>query len=88
MCLLDAWLKALRHLIRTAFRVLLDFLRLILMTCRSRSAVEAENLFLRKQLAVSGAQEQSLPGRRFHALAHELPEPVVRWRNSLVVVKP
>jgi hypothetical protein len=37
---------------KPAFRVLLDFLRLVLMTCRSRSAVEAENLFLRKQLAL------------------------------------
>ena len=30
MCFLDDWLKAIRHLIRTAFRVLLDFLRLVL----------------------------------------------------------
>ena len=59
---LDAWLKALRHLIRTAFRVLLDFLRLVLMTCRSRSAVEAENLFLRKQLALF--QERKNKARR------------------------
>ena len=52
MCLLDGWLKALRHLIRTGFRVLLDFLGPVGFTCRSRSAVEAENLFLRKQLAL------------------------------------
>jgi len=52
MCHSDAWLKALRHLIQTVFRVLLGFLGLVLRACRSRSAVEAENLFLRKQLAL------------------------------------
>lgn len=52
MCLLDDWLTALRHMIRTGFRVLLDFLGLAALTFRSRSAVEAENLFLRKQLAL------------------------------------
>src|SRR5712692_2586566 len=46
MCLLVDWLKASRHLIRTARRVLLDSVRLVALTCRSRSAVEAENLFL------------------------------------------
>ena len=45
MCLLVDWLKACRHLIQTVHRVLLDF-RLTAHTCRSRSAVEAENLFL------------------------------------------
>jgi hypothetical protein len=50
MCLLVDWLKASRHLIRTARRVLPDSLRLVARACRSRSAVEAENLFLRKQL--------------------------------------
>jgi hypothetical protein len=33
-------------------RMLLDFVRLTARTCRSRRAVEAENLFLRKQLAL------------------------------------
>jgi len=89
MCLLDAWLKALRHLIRTAFRVLLDFLRLVLMTCRSRSAVEAENLFLRKQLALF--QERKNKAHRADDSTRWLMSFLSRWfdwRNSLVVVKP
>ena len=45
-------LKAIRHVIGTAYRVFLDFLRMLALTCRRRSAVEAENLFLRKQLAL------------------------------------
>jgi putative transposase len=51
MSFLEDWLKALRHLIWTTSRVLLGLLGLVL-TCRSRGAVEAENLFLRKQLAL------------------------------------
>jgi putative transposase len=43
-------LKAIR--IGTAYRVFLDFLRMLALTCRRRSAVEAQNLFLRKQLAL------------------------------------
>jgi hypothetical protein len=67
MCLLDCWLKALRHLIRTGFQVLLDFLGLVALKCRSRSAHEAENLFLCKQLALSAERPPSIDppdGRR------------------------
>jgi hypothetical protein len=46
MCLLVEWLKAFRHLVRTAHRV-------VARMYRPRSVVEAENLFLRKQLALS-----------------------------------
>jgi hypothetical protein len=81
---LDGWLKALQHLLRSGFHVLLDFLRLILTTCRSRSAVEAENLFLRKQLALfSRAQNQAPPGRRFHPPAYELSKLVVRLAQRI-----
>ena len=62
MWLLVDWLKASWHLIRTTHRVLLDCLRLVARACRSRSAVEAENLFLRKQLALF--QERNLRPRR------------------------
>ncbi len=89
MCLLDVWLKALRHLIQTVFRALLDFLRLILMTCRSRSAVEAENLFLRKQLALF--QERKNKARRADDSTRWLMSFLSRWfdwRNALVVVQP
>jgi hypothetical protein len=89
MCPLDGRLKALQHLLRTGFRVLLDFLRLILTTCRSRSAVEAENLFLRKQLALF--QERQTKPRRADDSTRWLMSFLSRWfewRNALVVVKP
>src|SRR6266404_5918996 len=89
MCLLVDWLKASWHLIRTANRVLLDFVRLTAQTCRSRSAVEAENLFLRKQLALF--QERNLRPHRADDSTRWLMSFVSRWfdwRNALVVVKP
>src|SRR5580658_10515700 len=89
MCLLDNWLKALRHMIRTWFRVLLDLLGLVALTCRSRSAVEAENLFLRKQLALF--QERKAKPRRADDSTRWLMSFLSRWfdwRNALVVVKP
>jgi hypothetical protein len=89
MCPLSAWLKALRHLIQTAFRVLLDFLRLILMTCRFRSVVEAENLFLRKQLALF--QERKNKAHRADDSTRWLLSFLSRWfdwRNALAVVQP
>ena len=89
MCLLVDSLKASRHLMRTVRRVLLDSLRLVARTCRSRSAVEAENLFLRKQLTLF--QERNLRPRRaddstrwlMSFLSHWF-----EWRSALVVVKP
>jgi putative transposase len=89
MSFLDDWLKPLRHLVRTACRVLLDFLRLLALTCRSRSAVEAENLFLRKQLAPF--QERETKPRRADDSTRWLMSFVSRWfdwRNALVVVQP
>jgi putative transposase len=65
------------------------FLRLILTTCRSRRAVEAENLFLRKQLALF--QERKTRPRRADDFTRWLMSFLSRWfdwRNALVVVKP
>jgi len=89
MYLLGIWLKAFRHLIQTAFQVLLGLLRLMVMTCRSRSAVEAENLFLRKQLALF--QERKNKARRADDSTRWLMSFLSRWfdsRSALVVVKP
>jgi putative transposase len=89
MCHLDGSLKALSRLLRTAFRILLDSLRLVLTTCRSRSAVEAENLFLRKQLALF--QERKTKPRRAEDSTLWLMSFLCRWfdwRNALVVVQP
>jgi len=46
------WLEAFRHCGRTAHRVLVDLVGLLLLATRSRGALAAENLFLRKQLAL------------------------------------
>ena len=88
MCLLVDWLKASRYLVRTAHRVLWDSLRLVALTCRSRSAVEAENLFLRKQLALF--QERNLRPHRADDSTRWLMSFLSQWfdwRNALVVVK-
>ncbi len=88
MCLSGVWLKAFRHLIQTAFQVLLDFLGLVALTCRSRNAVEAENLFLRKQLALF--QERKNKPRRADDSTRWLMSFLSRWfdwRSTLVVVK-
>src|SRR5579863_565467 len=89
MCHLDGWLKALQHLLWTGFRLLLDFLGLVVTTCRSRSAVEVENLFLRKQLALF--QERKSKPRPADDSTRWLISFLSRWfdwRHALVVVKP
>jgi hypothetical protein len=52
------WLEAFRHCERTAHRVLVDLVELLLLATTSRGALAAENLFLRKQLALF--QERSV----------------------------
>ena len=49
---LSIWLKAFRHCARTINRVLFDLVELLRLATKSRSALVAENLFLRKQLAM------------------------------------
>lgn len=45
-------LACLAHLLRTLCYLIADFIRLLLLITRSRRALAAENLFLRKQLAL------------------------------------
>jgi putative transposase len=89
MCLLVDWLKASRHLIRTSRSVVLDLLGLIGVICRSRRGVEAETLFLRKQLALF--QERKTKARRADDATRWLMSFLSQWfdwRNALVLVKP
>ena len=89
MSFLEDLLKSFRHLIRTACCVVLDFLRLFASACRSRSVVEAENLFLRKQLALF--QERQAKARRADDSTRCLMSLASRWfdwSNALVVVQP
>jgi hypothetical protein len=69
--------------------VFLDFPSLLMLAFRSRSAVEAENLFLRKQLALF--QERKIKPHRADDSTRWLMSFVSRWfdwGNALVVVKP
>jgi hypothetical protein len=69
---------ALQHCFRTAALALLDLGRLVALMARSRSALSAENLFLGKQLgAFPGAEGQTQPGPRFHAMDDGGAEPPV-----------
>jgi hypothetical protein len=45
-------LKAFRHCVRTIYHVLFDVVELLPLAAKSKSALVAENLFLRKQLAM------------------------------------
>ncbi len=63
MAPLSIWLKAFRHCARTINRVLFDLVEL-LMAIKSGSALMAENLFLRKQLALFQEREARPIGQR------------------------
>ena len=74
---------------RTALALLLDALRLLRSTFRSRTHLAAENLFLRKQLACY-VERQIRPKRPDNAtrLTLALLSPVVAWRELLTIVQP
>jgi len=81
--------RAVAHCFGTLYAVMFDLLRLLALAARSRRALAAENLFLRKQLALF--QERKLTPRRANnstrwmmaALSHFFP-----WRDALVSVQP
>jgi len=56
------FVATLRHCVLTTFSLLLDLGRVLLSALRSRAALAAENLFLRKQLALF--QERKVKPRR------------------------
>jgi transposase InsO family protein len=83
------WLKAFMHCATTINCVLFDLVELLRLATKSRSALMAENLFLRKQLAMF--QERNVKPRRAQDSARWLMACLSRlfdWRNALVVVKP
>jgi hypothetical protein len=86
---LSIWLKAFRHCARTINRVLFDLVELLRLAIKSRNALVAENLFLRKQLAMF--QERCVKPHRAQDSARWLMACLSRlfdWRDALVVVKP
>ena len=78
-------LAALRHCLVTAMIVLLDFGRLVAVGVRTRRALAAENLFLRKQLALF--QERKVKPRRADDSTRWMMATLSRmfeWRDALV----
>jgi len=70
-------------------RLLADLAGLVVLSLRRRRSVEAENLFLRRQLALY--QERGIKARRVDAAARASLAVLSRlfdWRDALVVVRP
>ena len=77
------------HCFRTIRKVLIDLSRLVLLLARPRVALAAENLFLRKQLALF--QERRVRPRRADGSTRWMMGTLSRvfpWRDALVNVKP
>jgi putative transposase len=71
------------------FRLLADLLRLLLLSVRRRRSLEAENLFLRRQLALY--KERAIKPRRIDAatrMSLVFLSRLFDWRDALVVVRP
>ena len=82
-------LSALEHCLRTVAAILLGLAQFAFLAARSHSALAAENLFLRKQLAMF--QERRIKPRRAEDSTRWLMAVLSRlfdWRMALVVVKP
>ncbi len=80
---------AIKHCLLTTSAVLLDVGRLVFLAARSRRARAAENLFLRKQLALF--QERKIKPRHAHDADRWLMASLSRifpWREALLNVKP
>jgi transposase InsO family protein len=82
-------LNFLRHLLLTSFDLLLDILRFIRLSLQPTWALAAENLFLRKQLALY-LERQVKPRRTKVAtrLTLVLLSRWFAWREALTIVKP
>ena len=82
-------LDSLSNLLGTLFDLMLDALRLVRVSLRSRCALAAENLFLRKQLALY--VERNLKPRRAKVptrLTLVLLSRLFAWGEALTIVKP
>jgi hypothetical protein len=76
--------RALAHCFRTLSLVAFDLVRLAFLTARSRSTLAAENLFLRKQLALF--QERKVKPRRADDSTRWMMATLSRifqWRDAL-----
>jgi hypothetical protein len=78
-----------RAAVRTVLRIAGDVLRLVSIAVRSHTQLAAENLFLRKQLALY-VERQARPHRVDDAtrIALVALSRLIEWRHLLIVVKP
>src|SRR6476619_260977 len=82
-------LHAVTHCLRTLSLVAVDLAKLASLSVRSRKSLAAENLFLRKQLALF--QERKVKPRRADEATRWMMATLSRmfqWRHALVHVKP
>jgi putative transposase len=82
-------IRALNHLLTVSFVLLLDIVRFLSLSVRSSAALRAENLFLRKQLALYA--ERRVKARRANdgtRLVFVLLSRFFAWKDALVIVKP
>ena len=82
-------IKALNHFISALSAILLDALRFVSLGVRFNSAIRAENLFLRRQLALF--VERKVKARRANdgtRLVMVLLSRFFAWKDALVIVKP
>src|SRR5262245_15976519 len=87
--LVSLLVRAVTHCLRTASSVAFDLVRLVSLVLRSHNSLAAENLFLRKQLALF--QARKLKPRRADDATSWLMATLGRmfpWRDALVNVKP
>jgi len=87
--MLGSIFQLLTHSLNTLSFVACDLVRLLLFVSRSRRALAAENLFLRKQLALF--QERKVKPHRAHdstRLIMVILGRMFSWREALVHVKP
>ena len=76
-------------LVRILFHLLADFAALLALSVRPRRSIEAENLFLRRQLTLY--QERGTKPRRVDAatrISLALLSRLFDWRSALVIVRP
>src|SRR6516164_3905771 len=82
-------IRTVAHCFRTISSVVVDLVRLAFLAAHSRRALAAENLFLRKQLALF--QERKVRPRRANDSTRWIMATLSRmfpWRDALVNVKP
>ena len=87
--MLGSIFQTLTHSLTTLSSVACDLVRLLVLVSRSRRALAAENLFLRKQLALF--QERKLKPHRVHdstRLIMVILGRMFSWCDALVNVKP